>query len=87
MFSCPYCSGVKIPGVLDRSAHEVTCPFATGVFPVTVDDLFPDGLRCGGCGESFVDGDSYTHVRSQDEVNMYVVVCLGCAAFHELAIT
>jgi len=67
------------------------CPIQTRVYPVEVDDLWPDGFACVACGEKFKLGEFYTTIEKPDvgfpfteDAEVYAVVCLGCAAEVEI---
>jgi hypothetical protein len=67
--------------------HATDCPMTTRVYPVEVDDLWPDGLACIECGEAFQLGEFYTTIENVSAefpfvsvAEVYAVVCLGCAA-------
>lgn len=79
--TCFYC---RAPGCESGTAeHAPDCPSSTGVFVVTLQDLWPGGpSQCGidGCDTTLWPGDSYSYI----EGNVGLVACLGCAARHEL---
>lgn len=80
---CIYCKADCWPEP-EHQKHNVDCPMATGLWPITEDDYNMD-MCCGMCSEKFEMGehsmqfDLHTHevVLRGD---MLEVICIGCAA-------
>lgn len=59
--------------------HASDCPNETGVFPVTLKDMWPSGpIRCCRCKDVFWPGDRYMHLPVDELPDIYEVVCVGC---------
>lgn len=83
--TCTYCGAT---GCEDGSAvHKAECPSLTGVFPIALRDIWPDGpTRCGHCDTTLWPGDHYVLLPLEDgeHCDVFEVVCVGCKAQVEL---
>lgn len=82
--TCVYC---KTPGCESEDAtHARDCPAVTGVFPVTLRDLWPYGPAiCDRCSSGLWPGDSYSYITLEDgPVPIVEVACTGCALLAEV---
>lgn len=66
-------------------SHSEECPETVRVYPVVSTD---GQLVCLGCRALFEVGDAYTYIEgaSTDEMEVWVLACLGCAAGDALGI-
>lgn len=81
--TCVYC---KAPGCEDGTAeHAPDCPSVTGVFPVTLQEMWPAGPAvCEGCGTVLWPGDKYSHIALRDAPAVFQLACTGCALLAEV---
>ncbi len=74
---CPWCGGN-----LHAGSHNDDCPWITNVYPVARGEV----TECWACGADLEWGASYSYIETGFGEDVWVAVCLGCAARSELGI-
>lgn len=83
---CLYC-GVEGDS-LGGYDHAADCPLTTGVFPVELKDMWPDGpAKCEGCDVLLWPGDTYSLIPFDGMLQGVLggtVACSGCALLAQI---
>lgn len=77
--TCVYCGAT---GCEDGEAkHATDCPQETGLYPVTMRDVWPDGPAvCHHCDTALWPGDHYALIliEENEDFSIREVACVGC---------
>ncbi|HYJ20830.1 MAG TPA: hypothetical protein VEW07_02260 [Solirubrobacterales bacterium] len=84
---CIYCGATGCDTA--TAEHAPDCPTQTGVFAVTLQEMWPAGPpMCDRCDTTLWPGDTYSHIRVPSDAGetfpVYEVSCTGCALLAEI---
>jgi hypothetical protein len=87
------CGLCNVGGCSDGTAeHLPDCPSVTGVYTVTLADMWPAGMRCGRCEIPLRPGDKYSLITLEKgspaaglhDAPIFKLAWTGCAVLAEL---
>lgn len=83
--TCVYCEATGCES--GDADHAEDCPIVTGIFPVTLRDMWPNGpAQCSTCHTLLWPGDTYSTIPQEPigGIPVGLVACTGCAILGQL---